>query len=147
METAGLRLLSDSIGVLEEVAASLHRLLLMGEDPQTAAFDLTRRLSDGLSKSTAFVEAITPVSDSVTAAPLDRVTVRVGLETDIFGLMEIVRRIESDSVMAIEELQVEASPIDTPRSEVERLGVSLAVSGWYRPNPTPPDTASSKGGS
>lgn len=140
-ETANLQALSDSIATLEAIAASLHRLLLMGEEPNTAAFDLIRRLSDTLSKSAAFVEGIDPLPDSAVSGPLSRVSVRANLETDVIGFMEIVRRIEVDSLMGIESVRIRASAPDAPRSEIERLQASVAVSGWYRPTPGVADTS------
>jgi len=143
-ETSDLKALSDSIGNLEKVADDLPRVLLLGEDAQTAAFDLTRRLTVSLGRSSAFVESISPLPDTVALEHLDRVSVKATMETDFVGLADILRRVEGDSVMAVAGLRVTATNPDARAREVERLAVVLAVTGWYRPGAPPPDSAAGR---
>ncbi len=132
-ETSGLEALSDSIEQLEVVAASLHRVLLLGSEPTTATFDLTRRLSEVLSRSAAFVDEIGPVPDSAREGRLRRARVQANLETDVIGLMEALQHLEADSTMRVESVEVTAPTPEAPAAEMERLVVVLQVSGWFMP--------------
>jgi hypothetical protein len=146
LETSGLRALSDSIAHLEEVAASLHRVLLLGGEPTTATFDLTRRVSEVLSRSAAFVDEIAPVPDSARAGRLRRTQVRADLETDVIGLMGALQRLEADSTLRVESVEVSVAAPEAPLGEVERLGVALQVSGWFMPTTSEDEAPPSGGG-
>lgn len=135
-ETLNLRPLSDSIAHLEQVARSLKRVILMGGEATTATFDLTRRLSEALSRTAAFVEAIEPSPDSAVSGALHRVSVQATLETDVVGLGEILARLDMDSTLAVETLEVTVPSPDGPPDQVERLRVLLGVSAWFVPDTT-----------
>jgi hypothetical protein len=135
-ETSDLQPLSDSIAQLEHVARSLHRVILIGGESTTAAFDLTRRVSESLSRTTAFVHSVESVPDSVRSVALRRVSVRASLETDIVGLVGILTRLDNDSILAVESVDIAAPSPGDPQTTVERLQILLGVSAWFIPDTT-----------
>jgi hypothetical protein len=131
-ETSSLAALSDSITTLEETAGQLDRLLLTGTDAQTARFDLTRRVALVLSRSPGWVADTTEEPDSVVAGPLARASVRTVLETDVVGLMEMVRNLELDPSLSVDLVSVDAEDPDVDQAHIERLHVTLLISGWFK---------------
>ena len=145
-ETGKLGSLADSITALEGIAKALPRLLLIGEDSETATFDLTRRVAMQVAPEVAFVRDISAVPDTAASGELKRTTVRASLETDITGLMVLVRAFDADSLMAVERLAVAADSPTAAPDAMEHLQVALDISAWFRSVASRPDSSSTGAG-
>ena len=131
-EMASLPRLRDSAAVLSQALIALAPQLLSGSTDAEAGADLSGRMNLIGSRAPAKVERLDPVKDSFGNGRLGRVRVRAALETDVRGLVAILKAIESGAeVLHVDELQVEApQPAGTERGP-EILKVEVTVSGWY----------------
>ena len=83
-------------------------------------------------RAPARVERLDPMPDSTGNGRLGRVRVRAALETDVRGLVALIRAIDAgDEVLRLEELHVEAPDPAAVNRGPEILKVEVTVSGWY----------------
>ena len=124
--------LRDSAAVLSQALVALASQVLSGSTAAEAAADLSGRLNLAAARAPARVERISPLPDSSSAGRLGRVRVQIVLETDVRGLVAVLRSIGvGEEVLKLEVLRVEA-PQPTPAIRgPEILKVELTVSGWY----------------
>lgn len=124
--------LRDSAAVLSQALVALASQVLSGSTSAEAAADLSGRLNLAASRAPARVERISPLPDSSSEGRLGRVRVQMVLETDVRGLVAVLRSIgAAEEVLKLEVLRVEApQPIAMVRGP-EILKVELTVSGWY----------------
>lgn len=134
MRVARVADLDDSIRALNEVAATLPAVLLVGRESETAAVDLMRRMREVLGERPALLSGFERRSDSTASGPLVLTAVDATFETDFRELTEIVRLIESDPAIGIEAIEAAAVDPHAAPDLPERLSVRLGVSGWYRPD-------------
>jgi hypothetical protein len=126
-----LRQLDDSIRRLEATAGALPRLLLVGDDVETATVDLMQRIRDQLNAREISFQEFGSHGVLDRQAPLVLAHVSVTIETDFRELLDIVREIEQDSTTMVERLEISAADPHEP-SPMERLTATLDVSGWFR---------------
>jgi type II secretion system (T2SS) protein M len=137
-EMASLPKLRDSAAVLSQALVALAPQVLSGSTPAEAGADLSGRMNLAASRAPAKVERLDPLPDSSGNGRLGRVRVHAALETDVRGLIALIRAIDAgDEVLKLDELRVEApEPGAVPRGP-EILKVEITVSGWYiRPRST-----------
>lgn len=130
----------DSVEVAERFIGELRDRLLVGPDPETAAFDLMSRVTLRLSPvPSMFIDQVQPHADTLRVGALQRVRVEARLQTDVLGLLDALEVLEFDPSMAIHSLAVasEDSAPDETRAEV--LTVRVGIAGWFRARP--PDSA------
>ena len=131
-EMASLPKLRDSAAVLSQALIALAPQLLSGSTDAEAGADLSGRINLIASRAPAKVERLDPLQDSLGNERLGRVRVHAALETDVRGLVAVLKAIEiGDEVLHLDELHVQApQPAGTERGP-EILKVEVTVSGWY----------------
>jgi hypothetical protein len=89
-------------------------------------------------RAPAKLERLDPLPDTSSAGRLGRVRVHAALETDVRGLVALLRAIDAaDEVLTLDELRVEAPEPGSVQRGPEILKVEITVSGWYiRPRST-----------
>ena len=119
-EMAALPMLRDSAATLSQALVALAPQLLSG------------RMNLAAARAPARVERLDPMPDSTSNGRLGRVRVRAALETDVRGLVALIRAIDAgDEVLRLEELHVEAPDPAAVNRGPEILKVEVTVSGWY----------------
>lgn len=131
-EMAALPKLRDSAGVLSQALITLAPQVLSGSTSAEAAADLSGRMNLAAARAPARVERVDALPDSSGAGRLGRVRVHAALETDVRGLVSLLRAIDAgDEVLKLDELHVEAPEPGAATRGPEILRVELTVSGWY----------------
>ena len=131
-EMATLPELRDSAAVLSQALVALAPQVLSGSTAAEAGADLSGRMNLAASRAPAKVERIDPLPDSSGDERLGRVRVHAALETDVRGLIALIRAIDTgDEVLKLDELRVEAPEPGTVQRGPEILKVEITVSGWY----------------
>jgi len=136
-EMASLPTLRDSAAVLSQALIALAPQVLTGSTAVEASADLAGRINLAASRAPARVELVDPLPDSLATGRLGRVRVHAALETDVRGVIALIRAVDAgDEVLKLDELHVEApDPGGTARGP-EILKVEITVSGWYiKPRP------------
>jgi len=136
-ELASLPQLRDSANVLSQALVALAPQVLSGSTAAEAGADLSGRMNLAASRAPAKVERLDPLPDSSGEGRLGRVRVHAALETDVRGLIALIRAIDGgDEVLKLDELHVESPEPGTVQRGPEILKVEITVSGWYiRPRP------------
>jgi hypothetical protein len=131
-DMASLPQLRDSAAVLSQALIALAPQLLSGSTEAEAGADLSGRMNLIASRAPAKIERLDPFPDSLGTGRLGRVRVHAALETDVRGLVAVLKAIESGAeVLRLDELHVEApQPAGVERGP-EILKVEVTVSGWY----------------
>jgi type II secretory pathway component PulM len=137
-ELASLPQLRDSAAVLSQALIAIAPQVLSGSTPAEAGADLSGRMNLAASRAPAKVERLDPLPDSSSDGRLGRVRVHAALETDVRGLIALIRAIDiGDEVLNLDELRVEAPEPATIQRGPEILTVEITISGWYiRPRAT-----------
>jgi hypothetical protein len=131
-EMASLPTLRDSAAVLSQALVALAPQVLSGSSPAEAGADLSGRMNLAASRAPAKVERLDPLPDSSGDGRLGRVRVHAALETDVRGLIALIRAIDGgDEVLKLDELHVEAPDPGAVQRGPEILKVEITVSGWY----------------
>ncbi len=136
-EMTSLPTLRDSAAVLSQALVALAPQILSGSTAVEASADLAGRINLAASRAPARVERVDPLPDLIATGRLGRVRVHAALETDVRGLIALIRAVDAgDEVLKLDELHVEApDPGGTARGP-EILKVEITVSGWYiKPRP------------
>jgi len=131
-ETDAAAELRDSASVLSQGLVQLGPALLSGNSAAEAVSDLSGRLNLAAVRSPAKVERVDPVSDTMTAGRLHRVSIHAALETDVRGLSAFLSAIDAgDPVVTIESVQIVAPAPTSGDRVAEVLKTEVTVSGWY----------------
>ena len=131
-EMASLPTLRDSAAVLSQALVALAPQVLSGSTPAEAGADLSGRMNFAASRAPAKVERLDPLPDSSGDGRLGRVRVHAAFETDVRGLIALIRAIDGgDEVLKLDDLRVEAPEPGTVQRGPEILRVEITVSGWY----------------
>jgi len=131
-EMASLPRLRDSAAVLSQALIALAPQVLSGSTSAEAGADLSGRMNLVASRAPARIERIDLLPDSSGDGRLGRVRVHAALETDVRGLVALLRAVDaSDEVLKLDELRVEAPEPGTVQRGPETLKVQITVSGWY----------------
>src|SRR6266851_1578026 len=131
-EMASLPELRDSAAVLSQALVALAPQVLSGSTPAEAGADLSARMNLAASRAPARVERLDQLPDSSGNGRLGRVRVHAALETDVRGLIALIRAIVvGDEVLKLDELRVEAREPGSVQRGPEILKVEITVSGWY----------------
>ena len=131
-ELTSLPTLRDSAATLSQALVALAPQVLSGTSPADAGADLSGWMNLAASRSRAHIDRLDVVPDSNAVGRLARVRIHAAMETDVRGLVGLLRMIDSgDQVLKLEELHVEASEPASLEHGPERLKVELTVSGWY----------------
>jgi hypothetical protein len=131
-EMASLPRLRDSATVLSQALLALAPQVLSGSSAVEAGADLSGRMNLAASRAPAKLERMDALPDSSSNGRLGRVRVHAALETDVRGLVALLRSIDAgDEVLRLEELRVEARDPGMVARGPEILKVELTVSGWY----------------
>lgn len=134
-ELSALPSLRDSAAVLTRALVALAPRLLDGANAVEAGADLAARLNHAATRAPARLDRVEPVSDTVTAGRLMRASARATLETDVRGLVSLLRTLETgDALVGIERLEVVSPDPATPERRPEILRVEIVVVGWYLTN-------------
>jgi len=124
--------LRDSAAVLSQALVALASQVLSGSTAAEAGADLSGRLNLAASRAPARVERLNPLPDSTSDGRLGRVRVQLAVETDVRGLIALLRSIDAGAeVLKLDELRVEAPEPVAVRRGPEILKVEVTVSGWY----------------
>jgi len=131
-EMASLPVLRDSAAVLSQALVALAPQVLSGSTAAEASADLVARMNLAASRAPAKIGRLDPVPDSSADGRLGRVRVQAALETDVRGLIALIRAIDGgDEVLRLDELHVEAPDPGAVSRGPEILKVEITVSGWY----------------
>jgi type II secretory pathway component PulM len=131
-EMASLPELRDSAAVLSQALVALAPQVVSGSTPAEAGADLSGRMNLAAARAPAKVERLDQLTDSSGDGRLGRVRVHAALETDVRGLIALIRAIDAgDEVLKLDELRVEARELGTMPRGPEVLKVEITVSGWY----------------
>jgi hypothetical protein len=131
-ELDALPRLRDSAQVLTRALVALAPRLLDGATDAEADADLAARLNHIAARAPARLDRLDPLADSATAGRLARARVRVALETDVRGLVALLRGLEAgDGLLGIEQLDVRSADPAAPERRPEILRVELVVVGWF----------------
>ena len=131
-EMASLPKLRDSAAVLSRALIALAPHLLSGDTEAEAGADLSGRVNLAASRAPAKLERLDALPDSSGSERLGRVRVVAALETDVRGLVALLRSIDaSEEVLRLEELRVQAPDPGMTARGPEILKVEVTVSGWY----------------
>jgi hypothetical protein len=137
-ELGSLPELRDSAAVLTRALLALAPQVLSGSSSAEAGADLSGRMNLAASRAPAKVERLDALPDSSASGRLGQVRVHAALETDIRGLVALIRAIDAgDEVLKLDELRVESPDPGGVNRGPEILKVEITVSGWYiRPRET-----------
>lgn len=137
-EMASLPKLRDSAAVLSQALVALAPYLLSGSIEAEAAADMSGRVNIIASRAPAKIERLDPIQDTSGIGRLGRVRLQAALETDVRGLVAVLKAIDTgDEVLLLEELHVEAPRAGGVEPGPEILKIEITVSGWYiRPRET-----------
>lgn len=140
-EMASLPRLRDSASVLSQALIALAPQVLSGPTASEASSDLSARMNLIASRAPAKVERLETLRDSSANGRLGRVRVHAAVETDVRGLVALLKAIETgDEVLHLDELHVEAPRPDPTIRGPEILKIEVTVSGWYiRPRDSLPE--------
>ena len=131
-EMAALPRLRDSAAILSQALIALAPQVLSGSTSSEATADLSGRMNLAASRAPAKVERVDQLPDSSADGRLGRVRVHAAMETDVRGLVALLRAIDlGDEVLRLDELHVEAPDAVAAARGPEILKVELTVSGWY----------------
>jgi hypothetical protein len=131
-ELGALPDLRDSTAVLTQALLSLAPQVLSGSTPAEAGADLTGRINLAAARAPAKVERLDVLPDTNEAGRLGRARVHAVIETDVRGLVNFLRALESgEGALTTEELRVLAPDPGSPERVPEILKVEVSVSGWY----------------
>lgn len=131
-EMASLPTLRDSTAVLSQALVALAPQVLSGSTSAEAGADLSGRMNLAASRAPARIERIDPLPDSSGDGRLGRVRVHGVLETDVRGLVALLRAFDAGvEVLRLDELRVQAPDAGTVQRGPEILKVEITVSGWY----------------
>ena len=134
-ELDALPRLRDSAEVLTRALVALAPRLLDGGTDVEASADLAARVNHAAARAPARLDRLDPLPDSATAGRLARARVRIALETDVRGLVTLLRALEAgDGLLEIEQLDVRSADPAAPDRRPEILRVELEVVGWYLTN-------------
>src|ERR1051325_6079864 len=132
----------DFAPVLAQALLRLAPEVLSGSRLAEAGADLSGRVNLAASRAPAKVNQLDQLPDSIVAGRLGRVRLHAALETDVRGLIAVLRAIDAgDAVLRMERLSVEAPDPGGIARGPEVLKVDLTVSGLYikPPSPRPPE--------
>jgi len=137
-ELSSLPTLRDSAAVLSQALIALAPHLLSGSTGTEAGADLSGRINLIASRAPAKIERLDPVRDSIQNGRLGRVRLHAALETDVRGLVALLKAIDAgEEVLLLEELHVDALQPGGVAQGPEILKVEVTVSAWYiRPRET-----------
>jgi hypothetical protein len=106
--------------------------LLPGTSDAEAAAELANRIEVAAARAGGRMVEATPIADTTRVARLHRVSLRVALEGDLRGLVEILRALERDSVViTVNALRIVASDAPAPDDQPEALRAEVLIRGWY----------------
>ena len=131
-EMLSLPRLRDSAAVLSHALLALAPQVLSGSSAAEAGADLSGRLNLAAARAPAKLESLDALPDSLSSGRLGMVCVHAALETDVRGLVALLRSIDTgEEVLRLEELRVEAPDPGMIARGPEILKVEVTVSGWY----------------
>ncbi len=134
-ELDALPRLRDSAEVLTRALVALAPQLLDGANDVEASADLAARLNHAAAHAPARLDRLDPLPDSATAGRLARTRLRASLETDVRGLVALLRTLDAgDGLLGIEQLDVRSADPVAPERRPEILRVEIVVMGWFLRN-------------
>lgn len=134
-ELGALPQLRDSAAVLTRALVALAPRLLDGANDVEASAALAAQVNHAATRAPARLDRVEPMPDTATAGRLARARVRASLETDVRGLVSLLRTLEAgDALLGIERLKVLSADPATPERRPEILRVEVVVVGWYLAN-------------
>jgi type II secretion system (T2SS) protein M len=131
-EMSTLPILRDSAVVLSQALVALAPQLLSGSSAAEAGADLSGRMNLAAARAPARLVRVDLLPDSSSNGRLAHVKVHASLETDIRGLVALVRAIDDgEEVLKLDALHVEAPEPGASDRGPEMLKVELTITGWY----------------
>jgi len=131
-EMASLPKLRDSAAVLSQALVALASEVLSGSSAAEAGSDLSARMNLAAVRAPARLERIDQLPDSSAAGRLGRVRMHAALESDVRGLVALLRAIDrADEVLMLDELRIQAVQFGGGERGPELLKIEVTVSGWY----------------
>ncbi len=135
-DLADAALLRDSAAALGQALVRLAPELLSGVTPAEAGADLSGRINVAASRNAAKLERVDQVPDSGAAGRLRRVRLRATLESDIRGVVGVLRALElGDGALSVTELRIVALDPNSADRGPEVLRVELTIAGWFLARP------------
>jgi len=136
-------IVADMSAARDSLAMELHRVaelesrLVSGSTPADAASALAKLVSDIADRANLKISTIEPHDDSLPAASLRTVSVRLAGTTDVVGLTDFLLAIDTaDTLMAVRELVVSQAEPAAPSTQAEALRVEVFVAALARLTPT-----------
>jgi hypothetical protein len=128
--------LRDSAAGLAEALVGLAPQLLSGSSAAEAAADLSGRINLAAARHAAKLERVDQLPDSGRAGRLRRVRLRATLESDIRGVVGVLRAVErGEAALAVNELRIVAVDPNSRDRTPEVLRLELTVAGWFLVGP------------
>lgn len=112
------------------VLALADRLVPGRTEPEAQA-ELLARVESAIVHTGATVELSDAVPDSVGFGRLRRVTARAVWQSDLRGVLELIRQLEfGPTLLTVEQVRLSLSQMVTP-GQAEQIRADLVVEGWY----------------
>jgi hypothetical protein len=124
--------LQDSAATLKARLVAQAPRLVSGDGDAEASDVMAGLLSLAVSRGNGKVTRSVPVPDSATRGLLHGVTLLVGFDTDVAGLLGVLRNLaEGGTTLTIESLNVLVADPNAASSSTELLRVEIVVRGWF----------------
>lgn len=128
-ELSGLSDLESRSDTLRRAVLALADRLIAGGTDAEAQAELLASIEVASERTTARINQLEPVPDSVGFGRIRRVQARANVTTDLVGLLRVVKAIEwSPRLMLVRRLRLELS---SEAAAVETVRAELLVEGWY----------------
>ena len=125
-----LPVLRDTLRAWQNRLAGLDSDMLRGGSPPAAAAELASLLEAMADESRVKISTLQLRADSVSAAPISHVAVRISGIGDVSGLAGLLRAIEGgDTQLVVRELVVSQPEPAAPDTKPENLRIDLLVEG------------------
>lgn len=124
--------LVDSATALRTRVEALASRILSGGTSTQAAAALVGALTHALPPEQARILASDPVADSARAGDLQRISLRTTLETDLEGLIHLLKSLAAEpAVITVDQIRILAADPFTPDTQAETMNIELVLAGWF----------------
>lgn len=128
-ELSGLPDLEARSDTLRRAVLALADRLIAGGTDAEAQAELLASIEVASERTSARINQLEPVPDSVGFGRIRRVQARANVTTDLVGLLRVVKAIEwSPRLMLVRRLRLELA---SEATSVETVRAELLVEGWY----------------
>ena len=125
--------LEDSGARIRAKMVALAPKILGSTGPAEAIADLTGRITTLAGSQRVRVQRTAPLDDSLTAAGLRRISVRIGVEGDSKGTLGLLGALAKGPLaLTTDDIRIVAPNPTSPNGSAELLQAEITVRGWYQ---------------